>query len=414
MTNTHKGLAAVLALVAVAVPAGWLALARPAATAEAEGQALTQQRAVSRGVSLVGRVEPAESVTLTAPFDGEVLRRHFEEGQYVQKGQVLVELSSSEMDVRLREVLAEKLRTQAALQKLRDWKSGAELGRANRSLANATHNLEELDRRYQETEILYKKGIVAKMEVDGLVQQLRSARSETTAAQEEVDFLSGPEHERQLRLATLEEANANDKYTALLATMRSKVLVAPFSGVVLKVAGGAPESAGDLARPGTRVAKGTPLLGLASKDKVRIGATVDEGEVRQLKPGQPVEITGETFDGNVVAGAIEAISSVPTQASSGGAPRYDIKVTVPGLAPVLRDQIRLGMSANLKIITYSNPHAILIPIRAVYAEDGKQFARVVDPAGHVKSTAVEVISTTDNDAEITGLNAGTRVIVRGH
>jgi HlyD family secretion protein len=414
MTKTYKRLAAWVVLAAAVLFAGWLAFARTATSTEAEVQVLTRRQTVSHGVSLVGRVEPAESVTLTAPFDGEILQRRYEEGQYVHKGQVLVELSSSEMEVRLREVLAEKLRTQATLQKLRDWKSGAELSRANRSLANATHNVEELNIRHRETEILYKKGIVAKMEVDGLVQQLRSARSEAIAAQEEVDFLAGPEHKRQLRLAMLEEANANDKYTALLNTMRSRVLVAPFSGVVLKAAGGGPEAQGDLARPGARVAKGALLLGLASKDKVRIGAMVDEGEVRQLKSGQRVEITGETFGGEVVIGAIEAISSVPTQASSGGSPRYDIKVTVPELAPELRAQIRLGMSANLKIITYLNPHAILIPIRAVYSEDGKQFAQVVDSAGGVKRTAVEVISTTDTDAEITGINAGTRVVVGRH
>jgi HlyD family secretion protein len=413
MTKTQKRLAA-LAMLAAAVFAGWLAYARTATPTVAQVQVLTRKQSVSHGVALVGRVEPAESVTLTAPFDGEILQRRYEEGQYVHQGQVLVELSSSEMEVRLREVLAEKLRTQAALQKLRDWKDGAELRRANRSLANATRNLEEIELRQRETEILYKKGIVAKMEVDGLVQQLRSARSEASAAREEVDFFSGPEHERQLRLAALEEANANDKYTALLTTMRSKVLVAPFSGVVLKAAGGGPESQGDLARPGARVAKGAPLLSLASKDKVRIGATVDEGEVRQLKAGQRVEITGETFGGEVVNGAIEAISSVPTQASSGGPPRYDIKVTVPGLAPGLRAQIRLGMSADLKIITYSNPHAILVPIRAVYSEDGKQFAQVVDSAGAVRRTAVEVISTTETDAEITGIGAGTRVVVGGH
>ncbi|MBE3028010.1 HlyD family efflux transporter periplasmic adaptor subunit [Janthinobacterium sp. GW458P] len=398
-------------LAVLAILACWFWNAPTAPATAAATHFVTQKEAVSHGLALVGRVEPAESITLTAPFDGEILQRRFEEGQYVEQGQMLIELSSADMDIRLREAMADRLRTQATLRKLQDWQSSAELRRANRFHANATQNMAEITLRLEENAALYKKGIVAKMEVDSLAQQQRSARSELSAAQEEVDALAGAGHGQQLRIASLEDANAKDKYAALVATLKSKIVVAPFSGIVVKAPNSGADAQADIARTGSRVTRGMPLLGLASRDRVRIGTTVDEAEVRQLKQGQAVEVSGETFGAAVINGTIEAISSVPSLVSQGAAPRYDVKVHLPELAPEVRAQIRLGMSANIKMVTYNNPAAIVVPINAVLTEDGKTFVAVVAGKGGIERKQVHVTSTTEQNAEITGVPAGTLISV---
>lgn len=404
---------ATASLLAAGCIAGWVWFPQAKPEVEPTQQALARTQAVSHAMSLVGKVEPVELAMLTAPFDGEVLQRRFDEGQQVEQGQVLVELSSADVDLRLREALAEKLRAEAGLQKLRDWKKSPEHSRANRALANATQNLEETNRRLEETSGLYEKGIVAKIEVDAFRQQQRLARLEQSAAQEEVDTLSGAEHERQLRLATLEQANANDKYATIMATLKAKALVAPFPGIAIRAASNGAEGQGDPARPGVRVAKGQVLLGVASLDRLRIGASVDEIEVRQLKRGQAVKISGETFGNAIVDGEVESISLVPNSMSLGSAPRYDIKVSLPNLPADVQSRISLGMSARIKIITSVNPAAVMVPISAIYSENGADFVRVVGKGdGRVQNQPVQVLHTTTENAEVTGLGAGAIVQTR--
>lgn len=405
--NRPRTIALATSLLALLAFGIWKSKPEAASLPQPADQAVAQKQTVSRNIMLVGKVEPLESVMLSAPFDGEVLQRKFDEGQYVQQGQVLVELSSADVEVRLREALAEKLRTAATLQKLQGWEKSAELSRANRALTNATQNVEDSSRRLEETSALYAKGIVAKMEVEALVQQQRAARSEQIAAQEEVAALSGPERLRQLHVATLEAANANDKYDAVIAMMKSKVVVAPFSGIAIKANSGGPDNQNDGARPGMRVAKGQALLGVTSIDHLRIGASVDEIEVRQLKAGQQVEIYGDAFGEATLKGEIATISSIPNQISAGNAPRYDIKVSMPPLVPDLKSKIRLGMSASLKIITSTTPDAVTVPMSAVYRENGQYFVHVIERSGgRVKKQQIQVVYTTAENAEVTGLDAG--------
>ncbi len=107
--------AALLAVLAAGAALLYARLAPPAA-AEAEPTARIEPQPLSLSLALVGRIESARFATIAAPFDGEVVRRLYEEGQAVPAGQPLIELSSAELAIRLREALAEKLRAEAAWQ----------------------------------------------------------------------------------------------------------------------------------------------------------------------------------------------------------------------------------------------------------------------------------------------------------
>lgn len=405
--NTRAA-AAVALLIAVISAVGWgYQHSAPVPPPAAATTIVVRTQPIGRSLALVGRIESAQSITLTAPFDGEVVRRRYEEGQYVEQDQVLVEFNSAETDVRLRDAQAERLRAQAALQKLTNWNSSAEVSRARRSVANTAQNLDDVNRRLEETNGLFAKGIVAKMEVDALHQQQRAVKTELAAAQEELEGLTGASHARQLRIAELEEANAQERYQALVSTLQSKSIKAPFAGIATKPVPGPTDSSAEFARSGMRVAKGQPMLVLASMEKVRVAATVDETEIRQLIQGQQVEITGDAFDGQVIQGKLEATSSVPSPISNGGAARYDIKVSIPELEPHLRSRIRLGMSASIKIITYFNKSAIVIPISAVHSKNGMQFARIARTnAPAPLDQPIQVTFTTEEGALVTGLKEG--------
>ena len=82
------------------------------------------------------------------------------------------------------------------------------------------------------------------------------------------------------------------------------------------------------------------------------------------------------------------------------------------LGPDEAARLRSGMSGQFRIVTYSNPKALLVPIDAVDSGGGRHFLQVVDPAtGEAHERAVEIGPTTRNSVEIrAGLEPGETIV----
>ena len=110
-----------------------------------------------------------------------------------------------------------------------------------------------------------------------------------------------------------------------------------------------------------------------------------------------------------------AVTHVSSQADprSKRVPLFDVAVTLEALGPDQRKRLRSGMSAKLRIVTYSNPRALLVPIAAVSRRGRTHRVSVIDAqTGEVREREVEVGLTTRSEVEITaGLAAGERILV---
>ena len=76
---------------------------------------------------------------------------------------------------------------------------------------------------------------------------------------------------------------------------------------------------------------------------------------------------------------------------------------------------RPGMWAKLRIVTYENPKALMVPLDAVRRRGGKRRIRVLDPgSGEVRDRQVTIGPTTRQRVEIGfGLKAGETVVLSG-
>ncbi len=124
---------------------------------------------------------------------------------------------------------------------------------------------------------------------------------------------------------------------------------------------------------------------------------------------EPVQVSGDSFDGRVVEGRIAAIAAMPGQAAGDAAPRYEIKVALPPLPAAVRGNIRLGMSASIQIVTYATPAAMVVPVSAVVADNGRQFVRL---AGKRELREVQVKHSTAAGLEVVGLAPGSVIYTR--
>jgi len=381
---------------------------KPVNTLEVTTQAITQR------LSLVGRIEPGTLSVVTASFDGSILQKLVEEGQRVERDQVLIRLDTTDVEIRMREALADKLKAVRVVQDMETWVQGQEVARARRALASAKLGLNETERKLVETRTLLDQGIVAKMELDALVQQRQAQQLDVAAAAAELQSALDKGGNDNRQIAQMELANANAKHATLQKLLERQELQAPFAGIIVRATGGSADGPqlGQI-QTGVRVGRGQPLFGVASLEQVKVLAKVDEVDINHLYEGQRVDISGDGFEGLPLAGVIASVAaqSMPT-ASDGGGARYEVTVSTPVLTTEQRQRVRLGMSANLSVILYENLQAIVLPAAAIQTEQGKFFVRLADTQGHQPKT-LEVFPgrATEAGVEVVGLTPGMVIMV---
>ena len=128
-----------LMITGLALLAGIAALSfqmQPRATAEPpSGQWLAVQPSnLEHRIGLVGRIEPERTVSINAPFGGNIASNLVEPGQRVIKGERLLSMDASELEVQVRDALSTLLKARRIVRELQDWEAGQEVSRARRAL----------------------------------------------------------------------------------------------------------------------------------------------------------------------------------------------------------------------------------------------------------------------------------------
>lgn len=163
--------------------------------------------------------------------------------------------------------------------------------------------------------------------------------------------------------------------------------------------------AGIWRQPGETVRGGEWLGDVYNTSDMRIWAEVDDIDVLQIKQEAPVTVTvdalpGEKFDGKVVR-----ISTMGKDRNS-GLTRFQVEIEVIG-----GPQLRPGMQARAKVDAGNAQGVLLIPLEAIFEEDGVTKAEILGEDGLPKVVSVKLGLMNDKLAEVVeGLNEGDKVI----
>jgi membrane fusion protein, multidrug efflux system len=249
-------------------------------------------------------------VRLTPQVSGTVIGINTDETQFVQRGQVLVELDPHDTEVALaqaRASLGQTVRDVAQLfaQEARD----AAAVTAQQTLFTQTTEDLERDRAVfavhgvSDETLKHDENAVrsARAALDQAKATLASTRAQIVGANPDT-------HPRVL------QAEANLR-TAWLAAARTRV-VAPVSGYVVRRA----------VQLGQQVTPSTEMLAIVPVESVWVDANFKENQLRSLRIGQPVQVSADmygsrvTYHGKVLglqAGTGSALAVLPAQNASG-------------------------------------------------------------------------------------------------
>ncbi|WP_422458291.1 efflux RND transporter periplasmic adaptor subunit [Pantoea sp. BJFS-204] len=330
---------------------------------------------VSKFMGLAGHIEAEEDVTLSAPFDGVISKVGPAPGSRVKASTLIFAIDPAQLEVRIRTALSDQLKAQSEVNRLEHWMSSPEITRLRRQINIAAAELGDTQANLHETKALYERGIVARSELDALRMQVRTQAEELQNSRDALAQALSDADGNNMRIAQMVLLNAKTQYNSLVSQAARKEVRAPFDGLLLPAA--LPGGAKSLnAIPGQQVMQGAPVFNLTRLDRFLVRARVQEGDVRFLKEGMNVKVTSDGLPGEKLSGKIIRIASQPSaKDEASGTITYDVIASL-NFPPETLGNVRLGMSADVQILTYSDAHGMVLPAQSI-KDDGSGNSYVV-------------------------------------
>lgn len=296
-----------VAIVVVATGSYWWYATRPSSDPSVE---MFRRTAVARrgelvvSISATGRIDPIEKVEVKSKASGEIIELPIEEGDMVQRGDLIARLDRR---------TAQNDYDQAA---------------ADYSVAEVTvrQRQRELDR----LETLFANKLASESELDNAKLAYEEANSRMVRA--------------KAALSTSDER------------LRDTEIRSPIDGVILE----RPVEIGQIISSGTTtVTGGTLLCTVANMGQVYVVAAVDETDIGKVSTGLPAFITPDAYPDTKLKGTVERIAPKS---------KVEQNVTVFEVTALVDNSDRLlksGMNSTVEVVTDQAENTILVPIRAV-------------------------------------------------
>ena len=139
---------------------------------------------------------------------------------------------------------------------------------------------------------------------------------------------------------------------------------------------------------------------------------MDELDINKVKVGQQVEITAEALPGETISGKVTAISA--TGKIVGSVATFDVTVSIDAV-----EGLKAGMSISASILVDIRANTLLVPIEAVFEEDGASMVMLAPAEGErgiSPGSPVEVVTGAHNTTSIEildGVTEGQKIIIQG-
>ncbi|MBN2598376.1 MAG: HlyD family efflux transporter periplasmic adaptor subunit [Marinifilaceae bacterium] len=343
-------------------------------------------------IARTGTVNPITTVYLDAIEGGRVEEVLLEEGSMVKKGDVILRLSNSELNL---QILNSEAGFTEQVNRLRDTRLSMEQDRLNvrRSLLEIDLSLAKSKRAYQRNKIFFEKDLISREEFDESNDNYNyyEKTRELLLERQKTDSLA-----RTIQIQRLDAnlKNMENNLEMVRAKLQNLNVKAPVDGQL----GSLNVELGESKSRGQRLGQVNVL------DNYKINAMVDELYIARLNKGLKAKFSFSGVDYNLV------VYKVYPEVRGG---QFEIDMKFAGELP---PGIRTGQTFRTKIELGEPREAVLIQRGGFFQSTGGQWIFVVDPSGaFATKRAIKLGNQNPMYYEVLeGLKPGERVVTNSY
>ncbi|MBP89203.1 MAG: hypothetical protein CMJ64_21220 [Planctomycetaceae bacterium] len=258
-----------------------------------------------------------------------------------------------------------------------------QMKRLQRELAIAETNLRTADKMLNHSKLMFKRGYVTELEVEGNAFTVTQANLELKVKKTEIDVLERFTKEMELETFKGNLRATKSKLAADVAGLKMEearraraeqelaacVITAERSGLVIYPSAAAWKDAPDIAE-GVTVRKDQVLLLMPDLSKMQVKVGIHESIIDRIKPGLIARVT---LPDRTLETEVSSVATITKPAGwwTGNVVKYDTIVELPS-----EEGLKPGMSAEVEVIMATHEDVLTIPVAAVVETEEGRFCWV--------------------------------------
>jgi HlyD family secretion protein len=312
---------------------------------------VVERRDLVATVTANGQIQPKRKVDISADVSGRVVALAVEEGQMVERGDLLLRIDPTTFQAAVR-------RQQAAVSQAR-----AQASQSEASLLQARQALARSERLAQSEELIS-------------AADLEDARTRVSVA------------EAQYQAARYAIESAEAALSEARDQLRKTTIVAPMSGRITRLN----IEEGETAIVGTMNNPGSLLLTVADLAEMEARVKVDETDVPGISFGDSATVRIDAYPAETFTGRVTRISNSALRAQGQGqqpdGTSVDFEIVITLDAPPV--DLRPDLSTTAEIVTARRDGALAVPILALTVRD-TEGRRLAGDGGSTETEGVFVV-----------------------
>ena len=366
------------------------------------------EREITAGQMFVGTVMPLMTAIVGSAVDGRVVEYPLNEGDRVERGQMLAQLLTETIQLELAAAEADLELRKQQLAELENGTRPAELAQAAARMTAAEARVQYAKARRARAENLFRQGQAMseeeRDEIIALAIEAEQAHLEAKAAYQLA--VEGPRKE-QIAQARAQVAVQQATVDRLKDQITKHTVISRFAGYVTA----------EHTEVGQWVKQGDPVAEIAALDEVEVVAQVVEQYVPHIRAGMTVSVQVPALPGPPLTGVVTAVvPQADVQART-----FPVKVRVQNQVSEDGPVVKSGMYARVMLPTGKKQMAMLVSKDALLLGGPQPLVYVVNlSSGDAKQGKAQPVPVQLGISEgsliqvIGGLQPGQLVVVQGN
>ena len=317
-------------------------------------------------------------------------------GDPVEKNQLVAQIDSRELEAQATEARAKLAAAQAELNRVEQFYP-LRIKEARHDLALTRARADYLHNNFRRQQKLAERNVISKDTIEDVRQKAEVEANQVSVKQSTLERLQRESTDEAAKAhAAVKQAEAS---LAALEVRKSYTRIySPISGVVSQVTA----QEGETIVAGLQVAN---LITVLDPARLEMWIYVDETDIGQVHPGQPVEFRVDAYPGRVFRGTVDTIYPEPEIRDNIVYYQALVKIN-PEQAAYLRPE----MTTQVQIIVAVKDDVLDIPNNALKWVDGRQVVFVQDSDGTIRQVTPELgLAGVTHTEVLEGLATGDKV-----